>query len=95
VENNGGDKGEREDNLGDYARWKQRYASENEDPRELFRQVNHIAVCISYDLIDKLRWLEKETMKLSDREVEERIPHITSFLDSLKQAYVQFSDLDF
>ena len=80
--------------LGELDEWKARYESEPEDPRELFRQVSHIALCMTYDLVDKLRWWEKETMKLSNEEIEKRIPHMASFLDNLKAAYVQFSDVD-
>ena len=84
-----------EDGLSEYAEWKARGESENDDPRELFRQVNHIALCMSYDLIDKLRWLEKETMQLPDGDIEKRLPHMATFLDNLKAVYLQFSDIDF
>jgi hypothetical protein len=65
-----------------------------QDPRTTFRQVSSIAVCMSYDLIDKLRWFEKETLKLSDEEINERLPHVTGFLDQLRDAYLGFSDVD-
>ena len=67
---------------------------ENQDPRELFQQVSHIALCMSYDLVDKLRWWEKETMKLTDEEIEKRIPHMATLLEQLKTAYVHFADVD-
>ena len=65
-----------------------------QDPRAMFKQVSNIAVCMTYDLIDKLRWFEKETLKLSDDEIRERIPHMAGFLDQLKDAYLEFSDVD-
>ena len=85
---------EEKDRVEEYAEWKERAEGEDQDPRELFRQVSNIAVCMSYDLIDKLRWWEKETLKLSDDEVGKRLPHMTAFLDQLKMAYLEFSDID-
>ena len=79
----------------DLAEWKKRLESDDEDPRELFEQVSRIALSISYDLIDKLRWWEKETMRLSDEEVGQRLPHMAAFLDRLKIAYVKFAEVDF
>jgi len=54
-----------------------------------------VSLCISYDLIDKIRWWEKETLKLSDDEIEKRIPHLAASLERLRTAYLQFSDVDF
>jgi hypothetical protein len=71
-----------------------RHNLDNRDPRELFEQISHIGVCMSYDLIDKLRWYEKETAKLPPAEIEKRLPHMAGFLEQLKIAYLQFSDLD-
>ncbi len=65
------------------------------DPRETFRKVSHIALCMSYDMIDKLRWLEKETLKLPDEEIDKRLQHMSQFLDQLKTAYVSFAEIDF
>ena len=81
--------------VGDFAKWKARFEREQDNPRELFEQISHIAVYMSYDLVDKLRWWEKETLKQSDEEIEKRIPHMAAFLDSLKKAYLEFSDIDF
>ena len=75
--------------------WRRRYAASDEDPREMFTQVSHIALSISYDLIDKLRFWEKETLKLPDEEVEKRLPHMAGFLERLKSAYVKFAEVDF
>ena len=65
-----------------------------QDPRTMFKQVSNIAVYMAYDLIDKLRWFEKETLKISDDEIRERVPHMAEFLDRLKEAYLEFSDVD-
>ncbi len=85
------------DPLNEYAEWKERSEEqeENQDPPELFKQVTHVSLCISYDLIDKIRWWEKETLKLSDEEIEKRIPHMAASLESLRTAYLQFTDVDF
>ncbi len=88
---------ENKDGLSEYDEYKERSESEaeNDDPRTLFQQVTHVSLCISYDLIDKIRWWEKETLKLSNEEIEKRIPHVASSLESLRAAYLQFSDVDF
>lgn len=67
---------------------------EKQPPKELFQQVSNIALCMSYDLIDKIRYWEKESLTLSDAEIEKRIPHIARCLDRLKVAYLEFSDTD-
>ena len=60
----------------------------------LFSQISHIAITLSYDLIDKLRYWEKETLKLPDDEIEKRLGHAAVLLDRLKKAYLQFADTD-
>jgi len=65
------------------------------DPRESFRQASDITICMSYDLIDKLRFWEKETLKLTPPEIEQRLPHLAALLERLKVAYLEFSDVDF
>ena len=85
------------DGLAEYAEWKEKYGGEDdaiENPRELFKQVSHIALYLSYDMIDKLRYWEKETLSLSDEEIGKRIPHMSVFLDELKSTYLHFSDVD-
>ena len=79
----------------DYADWQRRYESGEEHPRELFQQVSRIAQYMSYDLIDKLQYWEKETLKLSDEEVAERVKHVSRCLKQLQSAYVQFAETDF
>ncbi len=84
-----------ENHAENYAEWKQRYEKGHENPRELFQQVSRIAQYMSYDLIDKLQYWEKETLKQSDEEIERRIKHISLCLTQLQSAYVQFSETDF
>ena len=78
-----------------YNEWKQRYEKSHENPRELFQQVSRIAQYMSYDLIDKMQYWEKETLKQSDEEIERRIEHISLCLSQLQSAYLQFSETDF
>ena len=67
---------------------------EKQAPKALFQQVSNIALCMSYDLIDKIRYWEKESLALPEKEIEKRIPHIARCLDRLKVAYLEFSDTD-
>jgi len=90
---NGGE--EKKDGLSEYADWKSRDESDQDDPRELFRQLTHISLCISFDLVDKLRWLEKETLQLSDEDIEKRLPHMATLLDRYKEVYLEFADIEF
>jgi len=78
-----------------YDDWKQRYEKGHENPKELFQQVSRIAQYMSYDLIDKLQYWEKETLKQPDDEIERRIKHVSRCLTQLQGAYVQFSETDF
>jgi len=73
---------------------KKRYEAGEDSPRELFLQISHIAIYLTYDLIDKLRFYEKETVKLSDKEIDRRIPHLSELLDRLRSAYDSFADVD-
>ena len=79
----------------DYDEWRRRYESSDQTPGELFEQVSHIALNLTYDLIDKVRWWEKETMKLPDEEIEKRLQHMATFLESLRTAYLKFAEVDF
>lgn len=83
------------DHIEEYADWKERLESDKEDPQEMFKQVCHIAMYMSYDLVDKIRWWEKETSQLGVEEVEKRLPHMAAFLDKLKVAYLEFADIEF
>ena len=84
-----------EQNQENYAEWKARYEKGEENPRELFQQVSRIAQFMSYDLIDKLQYWERETLKLPDHEIERRVKHVSDCLSQLQGAYVQFSEVDF
>ena len=86
---------EDQDRMGEFAGWKEGNESEEREPKEVFKQLSHIAISMSFDLIDKLRFFEKETLKLSDEEIETRIPHMAAFLEELKTAYLDFAEVDF
>ena len=73
---------------------KRRYEAGEDTPRELFTQISHIALYLTFDLVDKLRFYEKETLKLADDEIDARIPHMSQFLDRLRAAYESFADVD-
>jgi len=77
-----------------YEDWKQRREEGNESPRDMFVQISHIAQFMSHDMLDKIQWWEKETLKLSDEEIDKRIPHMSVFLEQLRLAYETFSDVD-
>jgi hypothetical protein len=64
-------------------------------PRESLIQLSNVSLCLSYDLIDKLRFWEKETLKLSDEEIAARLEHLSIFLEQLRTAYLTFSESDF
>jgi hypothetical protein len=85
---------EDEDSVENYEDWKQRREAGNESPKEMFRQISHIAQFMTHDLLDKIQWWEKESLKLSDEEIDKRIPHMALFLEQLKSAYENFSDVE-
>jgi hypothetical protein len=60
----------------------------------MFQQVSRIALLMTYDLIDKLRWWEKATLELSDAEIAKRLPHTAAFLDKLRIVYLEFTDVE-
>ena len=62
--------------------------------RERFQKTSHIALLLTYDLIDKLRYWEKETLELPDDQVAERLEHLTRSVEQLRVAYLTFSDVD-
>jgi hypothetical protein len=85
---------EDEDSVENYEDWKQRREAGHESPKEMFRQISHIAQFMTHDLLDKIQWWEKESLKLSDEEIDKRIPHMALFLEQLKSAYENFSDVE-
>ncbi len=68
--------------------------STDHTPAQLFEQMSHIAITLSYDLVDKLRYWEKKTLEMSDEEIEKRLGHMAVFLERLKKAYVDFAETD-
>ena len=89
---------DKKDRLQEANEWKERYDGEEgdaENPRELFKQVSHISLYLAYDMIDKLRFWERETIKLSDEEIATRLDHLISSVEQLRVAYLDFADLEF
>lgn len=72
----------------------EQHESSDHTPAQLFEQMSHIAITLSYDLVDKLRYWEKETLEMSDDEIEQRLGHMAVFLERLKKAYVDFAETD-
>jgi len=64
-------------------------------PKEQFQKTSHIALLLTYDLIDKLRYWEKVTLDLPDDEIAERLDHLTRSVAQLRDAYLNFTELDF
>jgi hypothetical protein len=63
-------------------------------PKERFQKTTNIGLLMAYDMIDKLRFWEKETIKLSDEEIAERLEHLINSVEQLRVAYLDFADLD-
>ena len=80
--------------LGNYLESRDDPDPEELSPKDLFQQVSNIALCMSYDLVDKIRFWEKESLTLSEEDVKKRIPHIAKCLQRLKVAYLEFSDTE-
>ena len=55
------------------------------DPKERFRKTTHIALLMSYDLIDKLRYWEKESLELPADEMEPRLEHLLRSVKALRE----------
>ena len=69
--------------------------SGEQTPREIFQRGSKISLSLAYDLIDKLRYYEKETLKLSETEINERLPHMKEVLDKLRAAYLEVAETEF
>ena len=63
-------------------------------PQERFRKTTHIALLMAYDLIDKLRYLEKEVPELPEEQVKERQEYLVASIEQLRVAYLELADLD-
>jgi hypothetical protein len=68
--------------------------SDDLSSRERFKRISNIALLMSYDLIDKLRYWEKVTLELSEDQIAERADHLAASVEQLREAYLAFSDLD-
>jgi hypothetical protein len=79
---------------GESDEWKEDQKQSDHTTAQLFEQMSHVAITLSYDLIDKLRYWEKETLTLPEEEIEQRLGHMVVFLDRLKKAYVEFAETD-
>ena len=64
-------------------------------PQEQFQKTTNIGLLMAYDMIDKLRFWERETIKLSDEEIATRLDHLISSVEQLRVAYLDFADLEF
>ena len=64
-------------------------------PKERFQKTTNIGLLMAYDMIDKLRFWERETIKLSDEEIATRLDHLISSVEQLRVAYLDFADLEF
>jgi hypothetical protein len=62
--------------------------------KERFRKTTHIALLMSYDLIDKLRFVEKETLSLSEDEINARLEQLVEAVEMLRAAYLAFAEQD-
>ena len=58
------------------------------------RRTLHIALLMSFDMIDKLRFLEKETQNLPEEEIEERLEQLLESVELLRAAYLGFAEQD-
>ena len=63
-------------------------------PKEAFAKSSKIALLVAYDLIDKIRYWEKETMELPDEEIVRRVDHMAAFIERLRDAYLGFGELE-
>ena len=63
-------------------------------PKQRFDRITRIALLLGYDLMDKLRYWEKETSKLSDDQLSKRLEPLTASVEKLREAYLSFSDLE-
>ena len=72
-----------------------RQADDELTPRQRFERMSRIALLLGYDLIDKLRYWEKETAKLSDDQIAKRLDELAGSVEKLREAYLAFSELEF
>ena len=58
------------------------------------QRISNIAVLLAYDLVDKLRFWQKETLKLPDDEIAKRTEQLADSVERLREAYLAFADLE-
>lgn len=78
----------------EFEAWKQQAEAGEVSPQETFKKISNIAVLMGYDLIDKLRFYEKETLALPEDQIVDRVEHMTRLVDQLRVAYLGFAELD-
>jgi len=62
-------------------------------PKDQFEQTTKIGLLMAYDLIDKIRYWEKETMEMPEEVVVERLDHLVSSVEELRTAYLSFAEM--
>lgn len=62
--------------------------------REHFEKTSRIGLLMAYDLIDKLRYWEKETLELPEERITARLDHLVRSVEQLRAAYLVFSEPD-
>ena len=80
--------------IGEHDELKERASRGELTPKEHFRRVANVGALLAYDLIDKLRHWEKETLELTDDEIAGRLDHLTRSVEDLRAAYLAFAELD-
>ncbi len=74
--------------------WKKQCEAGEVSPQDTFKKISNIAVLMSYDMIDKLRFLEQETLPLPDEEIVDRVEHMTQFVERLRNAYLSLGETE-
>jgi hypothetical protein len=82
------------DSVEQFEEWKRSYEAGQVEPKETYQRVSSIALLLMYDLIDKLRYWEKETLELPDDQIVERVEHLTATVDRLRRAYLDFGEVE-
>ena len=63
-------------------------------PKVRFKRISNIALLMAYDMIDKLRYWEKESLRLPEDEIAKRTKQLAESVEQLREAYLAFSDLE-
>ncbi len=59
----------------------------------MFQKNSKVAVLMCYDMIDKLRYWEKETLELQEDQIGERSEQLVGFVEQLRAAYLDLPEL--